>query len=554
MTIERERLGEVLEYARSHFQAGQREHAELLYRFILRYTTPPNIPYMRVPHAEACRFFALEALSRKRYGTATDWYREGINADHYNLDMRVELCRDCLIPMGLMRDAKIETERALRIAPDHAPAWRIMGAIEHDLGNVKASIAAYDKQIALLPNDPSALLDRSTIALDVEDYDLVKKMMEVVITTERKGAGYSCLAMVAYREGRHQDAIDLYTKSIVEGVNDKDMVKFNRSFPRHSIGKYRKGWIDHECRGKQRLSAATAVPLRRFVLPVWNHEPEPARIHIHEEQGFGDTLAMGRFVKIMLDSGYEVSVEVRAELMDLFSCSFPKAKIVQRAADYPGAIGIPLFDYHIPMLSFPYIFQTDIDTIPWDGPYLKADAMLVAEYAAKLRQAFILLGSGKLVGLCWSSGIRDGIWIKEYGKRKSMHFAELAPFLPVGNCDYVSLQVGPERVQSHGVGGRVLDVLPEKPTWADTAALIANLDLVITVDSAVAHLAGAMGKPVWVMMHTEGSWHFMAYKEGAPWEKASPWYPSVRLYRQRTVHDWSEVTQRIADDLNRGPI
>src|SRR5437899_10788994 len=225
--------------------------------------------------------------------------------------------------------------------------------------------------------------------------------------------------------------------------------------------------------------------------------------------------------------------------------SFPSVKVVPQAVDYPGAIGIRPFDYHQPIGALPHVLDTEIDTVPWFGPYLHADPELAAKYRGKLPD-------GRKIGLCWSAGIREGLWISKYGARKSMHFDSLKPMLNI-NCPdeilhFVSLQVGPERRQNDG--SYVDDVLPDQPSWDDTAALVANLDLVITVDTAVAHLAGAMGKPTWLMNSAEpGSWHWMAERPGSPWSERSPWYPSVKIYRQKKVGEWGGVIAAVARDL-----
>ena len=150
--------------------------------------------------------------------------------------------------------------------------------------------------------------------------------------------------------------------------------------------------------------------------------------------------------------------------------------------------------------------------------------------------------------VCWSAGIREGLWIAKYGQRKSMRWSDTMMLRHSTNDYFIPLQVGPERKEYLGRDDH--DLLPEEPTWDDTAALVANLDLVITVDTAVAHLAGAMGKPVWLMNSAEpGSWHWMAERPGSPWNVRSPWYPSVTIYRQKTVGVWNDVVDRIADDL-----
>jgi hypothetical protein len=226
----------------------------------------------------------------------------------------------------------------------------------------------------------------------------------------------------------------------------------------------------------------------------------------------------------------------------------PMIDVMPRAVDYPGALGVKPFNYHLPIGEVMLAFDTDIDTVPWNGPYLRADPGKVEHYRQELRRAVDI----KRVGVCWSSGIRTHeTWLQTYGLRKSMQFDALEPVMAaIYNNDgtAINLQVGPERVQ-HGLS--IEDCLPENPDWDDTAALVANLDLVITVDTAVAHLAGAMGKPVWLMMHPGGSWHWMVERPGSPWNEKSPWYPSVRIFRQKTPGDWSDVVDTVRKELER---
>lgn len=529
-------LRRLIETARAQIEAGKGYEAGVLYRIILRETTPPTTGLARIGHGEACLWYARDALAKQRFGTAADWYREAIAADPLAADYRAELAVRALLPMGLLRDARIEAERATRIDPGSAPAWRALAGIEHELGNVEVCIAGYDKQLELLPDDPGAMLDRATVAMDVADYETVRRLCAAVISSDRAADAWHCLAMVEAREGRHDRAVELYDKAIALGCADGALVRWHKSISLSSIGRYREGWAENEQRGKQKTNAALGMPMRRFSLPMWQGEPPPARIHVHEEMGFGDTIALARYVGILAKRGYDVRLEVRDSLVDLMKRSFPTVTIVPKAVDYPAALGIPVFDYHVPMLSLPAIFGTDIDTVPWDGPYLEAQPLLAAEYRERVPKGAI--------GLCWSSGIRDGIWIGEYGRRKSLSIAEVGPLLRT-DLPFVSLQVGPERAQIARRNSS--DLLPSSPTWADTAALIDCLDLVITADTAVAHLAGAMGKRVWVMMHTEGSWHWMTDRVD------SPWYPSATLYRQERPHDWAPVIERIARDLRKAP-
>jgi hypothetical protein len=530
----------MVENARRQVEAGNAHSAEVFYHRILEESSPPNSGIKRVARGEACIFFAQKALKKKRLGEAGDWYRQAIMSDPYAVDYRVDLCLKALLPMGFCEVAKREASRAVKIAPDAPHAWRALGAIEHELGNAEASVEAYDRQLELIPDEPNAILDRVTIAIDTGEYDLTKKLLEPVLKTDRAADAWHCLGMVAYRQGHHEDAIAAYDKAIELGCHDKALARWNKSLAMHSIGLYKEGWVEHEQRGYQKTNSSMAVTMRRFTLPQWKDQPAPASIHVHHEQGMGDSLCLARYLPMLVERGYDVRFEAPDQMVSLLQHSMPEVKIMPKAVDYPGAIGIPIFDYHIPTISLPYAFGTDIDTVPWNGPYLKPDPELVEQYKALLYLAQPT-GAQRKIGLVWSSGIRvTGIWIKEYGRRKSMRFDTLLPIIEATNDLFVSLQVGEERLERRDP---VIDLLPDKPTWMDTAALIANLDLVITVDTAVAHLAGAMGKPVWVMMHTEGSWHWMTKRTD------SPWYPTAKLYRQDKAHDWDNVIARVAGDL-----
>lgn len=572
-----EALAELVERARAHVEADRVVAAEQLYRLILGMTTPPTTGQMRVAHGDACAFYARIALVRQRFGHAADWYREAIQADPLGTDYRLDLVRRCFLPMGNLNAALVEAERAVRIAPDYGKAWWVLGGVHFEMSDAEKAIAAYEKQLALDPGDPDARLDRAAVALDVSDHDTVGEMCRTVLTGPRAADALHCLGMMAHRESRHEEAIDLYDRAIAAGAGDLPIVHWNKSLALHAIGRYREGWIEHEHREFQRTNPVLYLPMRRFTLPRWRGEPAikiedagitaaesgslvtrtQAIIHVHYEAGAGDNLALARYLPLLCERGFRVRYECADEMVDLMRSSFPLVEVMPKAADYPGALGIKPFDYHCPIGSLPAVFETDIDSVPWDGAYLKSDPILVDRYRARLQDRLRKSASGSpiAVGICWSSGIRDGVWMREYGARKSMHFDTLRPIIKTMFACHaipVSLQIGPERAQH---GGSIYDYLPERPNWSETAALVANLDLVVAVDTAVAHLAGAMGKPVWVLSRRDAaSWHFMCWRPGALWNERSPWYPSAVVFRQHHFnrpHEWGEVISDVSAALQR---
>jgi len=261
-----------------------------------------------------------------------------------------------------------------------------------------------------------------------------------------------------------------------------------------------------------------------------------------------------RFLKSLVDLDYRVSYECYGNMLPLVKRSFPDVEIMPQAIDYPGTYGIPMFDYHTPISELPHILGTDIDTVPWDGPYLKPDDDLVRQYAEKLGGNPL---NTKRVGLCWSAGIRAGMWISNYGKRKSTHYDDLKPlFFLCSSYDdlmwipaYVSLQTGPERVQAN-----LEDLLPkDEPSLDDTAALVANLDLVITVDTAVAHHRRRDGQAGVADEH--GGARVVALDGGAPriaLERAQSMVSSVQIYRQKSVGEMGRRRRRPGVDRQLG--
>lgn len=533
-------------HARKCLEEGKWPQAYKLYRAVMARTPPPWNGVQRVMHGEACAFFARLALQYERWGTAHDWYRRAIEADPMATDYRLELINKIMSPMGMAQGAKIEAEKATLLAPDDPYTWRSLGLAESRLNDIPKSLVAHAKQIDLSDRSVVALLDYASTLIDVERYGEAEELcLEAIDRDEDKLRGdvYHCWAMIRARLGAHEEAIEMYEKAIALGCSDEPLLRFHLSLSQHSIGRYREGWKNLAYRSRNRTDPALYVPMRRFTKPLFAWQPAPAVVHVHAEAGAGDNICMMRYLYRIGERGYTVRYESQDALFDLMrdNLSSCGVEVVPTAKDYPGALGLREFDYHLPLGELPHLFNTDIDTVPWPGPYIVANPAKAAAYA-KMK--------GR-IGIAWSAGVREeGVWLKRYGQLKSLSFDLIRPIIDIDPSMFVSLQVGPPRAEH---GGLIEDVLPDEPTWSDTAALLANLDLVITPDTGLAHLAGAMGRPTWLMMHAHNQgWHFMTARPGAMWNEQSPWYPTLRVFRgYSSLHYWHDVVADIVAELQR---
>jgi len=547
-------LEDIITRARGHVEANEPLASDQLYRLILDITSPPEGGAAGIANGEASAWFGAQCVARRRYSMGAEYYRAALAVHPGATEYRVELVKRALLPIGQVKEALLEAKRAVAISPDFKDAWHVLGGVYHELGDVKKCIETYDKQLEIFPDDHAAIIDRITIALDTEDYSTVKRLANRVLGhtlkpanetppdlaefEQRKADAYLCLGLAAYRENEHEKAIDLFDRAIAGNCYNNPKAHWHKSISMHSLGQLKTGWQEHEYRRHVLSEPSMSLPARRFTRPIWEGQPAPARIHVHAEAGAGDNLCLVRYLPLLIERGYTVCYETDPEMVDLMARSFPDVEVIAKAPNWPGSIGLKDFDYHIPVGTLPASFGTDLDTIPGGVPYLILDPEKVALYRNLVPRGAI--------GICWSAGIREGAWLERYGKNKSMSLSCMLPLIEAHRC--VSLQVGPERNDLFEFPS-VFDFLPEDPTWDDTAALVSCLDAVVTVDTGVSHLAGALGAKVHLAMHMQGSWHWMADVEGSSFQHASPWYPTVKIHRQKQKGVWEPVIKSIASSL-----
>ena len=460
--------------------------------------------------------------------------------------------------LGRPQEAVAAYRRAIAISPEHVNALNHLGNTLRLVGQLDEAIAAYDKAIAAAPDFAAAHNNRGTALAERGDLDaaLVNFDQALVLQSDFADA-HNNRGGVLQRLNRPDDAIESYDRALLikadfaEALNnrgsalqdlnqhhdalhwhrraleirpDSAEAHFNAASAHLALGELAQGWPEFEWRwGKKDLA-----PLRRAIRqPLWFGDSSISgkTILLHAEQGFGDTIQFVRYVPLVAKLGAKVVLEVPRALRDLCATLEGVSTLITRGDK------LPPFDVHTPLLSLPLAFRTETTTVPADVPYLSAPP----DRAAKWRDRLSL--PGRKIGLAWSG--------RMYPRNRSIPFAQLLPLLSLPDAVFVSLQQKMPQADAAQLAEQknVLHFGSEIQDFADTAAIIASLDLILSIDTSVAHVAGALGKPLRLMLLFSSDFRWLVDRED------NPWYPTARLFRQRSIGDWSNVVSRIAADL-----
>lgn len=405
---------------------------------------------------------------------------------------------------ALLREADRWTEaaahcrHALALRPDYAAAWINLGAIEQARLDLPAAVGCFERARALA----EAAQDRKTLGLALRNLGVVLQM-----------------------QGRLEDAAHRYQIALTHEPTDAE-AHWGLALLDLQRGQYRPGWAGYEWRW--RLPDYPS-PWRPFPQPLWQGEPLRDRtILLHAEQGLGDTVQFARYVPWVAQQGAHVILE----------CQPPLKTLLAGLSGVAQAIGLgeplPPFDVHCPLLSLPRLFDTSLETIPRRVPYLRAPSSpgLILPTEPGVQK----------VGLAWAGNPRH-----KQDRTRSLPLRLLDAWFDLPRIRWCSLQVDPRADDQALLRQRpgLLDLSPHLRDLAATAALIAQLDLVISADTCVAHLAGALGKPVWILLAAAPDWRWLRDRSD------SPWYPTARLFRQTVLGDWSHPLQAVAQALRQ---
>ena len=576
---------ELMLQALSHHRAGQYPEAESLCRRVL--AEYPN-------HADALHVLGVISSQRGQFPEAYTLFRRAISVNprsadyHNNLAVVLERLgkfadaetayRNALILRpgdaeihknlsnvyrrnGKIDAAVAELETAVRVNPNHFASIYNLAHLQQTRGNVDAAIAAYQAAIRLQPDSFLCHLNlghlyklkddlqragesfATAAQLKPDSADAVNNSAAIAHFTGRMdealagyrkaielqpdfAAAYCNLGVALADVGRNEEAVAAYKRTL-ELNPDFASAHWNYGLVLLVMGDFEHGWPEYEWRSKvQELNLNFNVPR-----PLWDGDPlHGQRILLRGEQGFGDAIQFIRYAPLVAERGGYVIVACDPVLYPIFRSIPGIREFVE--PEKP----IPPFDVHCPFLTLPHAFKTTLETIPAAVPYIWPDADLAAKWKSRMPADRLK------VGIAWA-GRRS----HRLDRWRTMTLEQLAPIVQTPGVGFASLQTGEQSAQVRNLpaGVEIVDLSADLTDFSQTAAVIANLDLVITVDTAAGHLAGAMGKPVWVLLQYAPDWRWMLDRAD------TPWYPTMRLFRQKEFADWSGPIREIAEALRK---
>lgn len=427
-------------------------------------------------------------------------------------------------------DAAItDFKRAIALKPDFVQAYYNYGLLLDQLNRPDEAIAAFDRAIEDRQDYARAYIGRGSTLFHLGKYDAAVASFERAIAIDPDNAeAYSHRGAALQASKKLDAAIASYDRAIAIAP-DVAGYQWNRSLALLLSGNLRQGWAAYEWRWKNehlRLTAPQLGPQR----PRWSgQEPLTGKtLLLQAEQGLGDTIQFCRYAKLLRERGARVVLRVQTPLRNLLSGLDGVADVV--TAKTPSAV-----DYQCPLLSLPLAFGTELDTIPSPGRYIHGDRQKTSEWRQKLGKKRRLR-----VGLVWRGSPKH-----RHDHLRSLGLADIVAALPAG-VEYFSLQKDLRKADQIVLGHhtQIRHFGDDLQDFTDTAALCDLMDLVISVDTSVAHLAGAMAKPVWILLPFVPDWRWLLDRDD------TPWYPSARLYRQREPGNWRDVLACVAADLS----
>lgn len=428
---------------------------------------------------------------------------------------------------GQLEAAAREFRAALESRPSYPEAWNNLGSVLQEQGQSQEAIGAFRHALGLRPEFPEALVNLGNTLRSIGQVDesigIIRQALQL---KPNYACGLNSLGCSLHSAGRFDEAMSAYREAM-HFKPEWEIPHCNLGFTQLLKGDFENGWREHE----HRIRSPKLDGRQLFSIPMWDgSDLAGKRIVLHGEQGFGDVIQFSRYAPLVAARGGRVIIRCQPELVGLMKHIKGVESAMSTQCIIPADVTL-----HCPLMSLPLVFGTQLGSIPAEVPYLSAGE----EKRSAWRMQLASLGKQLKVGLVWAG--RTTYLNDRY---RSMSLAAFAPLAAVPGVSFISLQKGDASSQSQSVPAISLtDWTSQLKSFEDTAALIAELDLVIAVDTAVAHLAAAMGKQVWVLLPLIPDWRWMLDRTD------SPWYPTMRLFRQSGVGDWQTPIAEIASAL-----
>jgi tetratricopeptide (TPR) repeat protein len=479
------------------------------------------------PHfAEAHNHLGIALGLQERWAEAEASFLEAVRLEPHFAMAHSNMVHP-LLGQGRYPDALAWAERAIELDPRQAEAHAAHSAVCIRLNRVEDALASSRQALQLNPRLPEAHLNQATAYLKLGQFDEVARICREVLRIKPDYIDVEyVLGMVALKENRLEDALGSFGRLLDKKPEDAQ-VHFNRAVTWLIQGNYEQGWAEYEWRWRWR-----DFVVKPFTQPVWDGSPLDGKtILLHAEQGLGDTLQFIRYAPLVKKRGGTVIAACPQVLHDLLSRCAGIDQLVSQET-FTGTAA-----EHAPLLSLPRILNTTLATIPAAVPYVFADPALVEQWRWELAAL-----PGFKVGIAWQGSLKH-----QDDRFRSMPLECFAALARVQGIQLVSLQIGDGEADLGGVSFPIVDFGNRLDkvggAFVDTAAVMMSLDLVITADTATAHLAGALGVPVWVALRFAPDFRWLLERAD------SPWYPSARLFRQRRPGQWEDVFEQMAGEL-----
>jgi Flp pilus assembly protein TadD len=510
-------IQEALQSAVVQHQSGRLREAEAIYRQIL--AQQPN-------HPDALHLLGVIASQMRQYPVAVELISRAIAASpreaeyHGNLGV-------ALGEMGKMDEAMEAYRRAISLKPNAAQFHNNLGNALTMVGQNQEAIDCFRQAILFNAEYAEPQYNLANIYRNAGQFDeAIERYRRALSLRPGWSEAINNLGNALCAAGRFDEAGTVYRQTLALRWDDP-LAHWNLGLLLLRQGNLRDGLPEYEWRWKLKELGLTRP---NFSCPQWDGSRlDGKRIFLYCEQGFGDTIQFVRYLPMVAETGGSVIVGVQPELLPLlekFQGPWKWTSTLPPAAD---------FDVHCPLVSLPAAMKTTEPTIPGREPYITAPAEKAARWHERLAD-----DGHRKVGLAWA-----GRSTHPHDRQRSIAFEQLAPLASAERVTFISLQKGITVKPALAESLKLIDWTAELHDFSDTAGLIANLDIVITVDTAVAHLAAAMGKPVWVMLPFVPDWRWMLARMD------SPWYPTIRLFRQKRYGDWASVVKEVAEELAR---